>query len=77
MPKTLWVTKGHSRSGISVTWTKSKQRIDISGWYDSCVGIEGESFALKDFFDRLGISEKDCIKAFRKKGQCYRMESSL
>jgi len=65
MPTTLYIAKEWSSSGISITWVKSRQRIDVSGWYDSCVGIEGESFTLREFFDQLGISEKDCRKAFR------------
>jgi len=51
-------------SGIDVTWTKSAQRLDFSGWYDSCVGIEGDSMSLREFFDTLGITEKDCKKAW-------------
>ena len=39
--------------------------LDIGGWYDSLVGIETHSLQLREFFDKLGITEKDCIKAFK------------
>ena len=59
-------TEGYG-SGIQVAWTPTSKRIDISGYYDSCVGIEGVSMSLRGFFDHLGITEKDCIKAFQGK----------
>jgi hypothetical protein len=31
------------------------------------VGIEGESLTLREFFDRLNITEAHCRKAFREK----------
>lgn len=63
MPKTISI--GTDNSGIAVTWTPSAKRIDIHGWYDSMVGIEGRSFALAEFFRELGITEKDVKKAFK------------
>jgi hypothetical protein len=39
-------------------------RLDIGGWYDSIVGISGESMSLRAFFDRLGITEHHCKRAF-------------
>lgn len=65
MPKSLYFHPEYSNSGIEVRWTPSAQRIDISGWYDSFVGIQGGSMNLKEFFDKLGITEKDCKKAFK------------
>jgi hypothetical protein len=64
MPKTLYV--GNCiRNGIDITWTRSREKqLYISGWYDSCVGIEGEELSLRYFFNELGITEKDCQKAF-------------
>lgn len=38
MPKTIYLSESDS-SGISITWTPTVQRIDISAWYDSMVGI--------------------------------------
>ena len=55
------------RQGISVSFTKSTQRLSISGWYDSTVGIEGAQMTLREFFDRVGINEKDCKWAFTTK----------
>lgn len=52
-----------SSSGICIDYIKSRKRIYISGWYDSCVGIQGDSLELKDFFLKLGITENDCKKA--------------
>ena len=65
MPKRLDLSDETGRSGISVTWTPSAQRLDIGAWYDSFVGIEGDSMTLRQFFDKLGISKKDCAKAFK------------
>jgi hypothetical protein len=69
MPKKLWLPReatgpmsGHS--GLDVTWTKSAQRLDFGGWYDSWVGIPGDSLTLREFFDALGITESDCAKAW-------------
>jgi len=53
-----------SRSGIKISYTMSNQAIAIFGWYDGFVGIEGESMTLREFFIRLGITEKECHKAF-------------
>jgi len=65
MPTTIYVPQDipDMHSGISITWTKSAQRIDISGWYDQFVGIEGSSFTLSEFFKKLGITKKDVIVA--------------
>ncbi len=64
MPKRIYLPADANRSGIDVTWTKSAQRLDIGGWYDSHVGLEGDSMTLRQFFDQLGITEQDCKKAF-------------
>ena len=53
------------RSGISVTFVRSRGTLYISGWYDSFVGIEGEGVTLSEFFRLVGITLKDCEKAFR------------
>jgi hypothetical protein len=66
MPKTIYVPKDTNRSGIYFTWTPSAQRLDIGGWYDSCVGIQSKSFSLSEFFEDLGITEKDCLRAFKR-----------
>lgn len=63
MPKTIFL--GNESNGMSVTWTPSAQRLDIDGWYDGIVGIEGGSFTLAEFFSELGITEKDVMKAIK------------
>jgi len=63
MPKTL--NLGNYKSGITITWTPSASRLDISGYFDEFVGIEGGSFQLSEFFVELGITEKDVRKALK------------
>lgn len=65
MPKRLDLSDEWGHSGINITWTPSVQRLDVGAWYDSHVGIEGDSMTLRQFFDKLGITEKDCAKAFK------------
>jgi hypothetical protein len=65
MTKRFYVPKNAKNSGIEVIWTPSSQQLYVSGWYDSMVGIEGESMSLRKFFDRLGITETDCKKAWK------------
>ena len=65
MPKTLCIPRDAGRSGISVTYTKSRNVISVSGYYDSCVGIDGESFALYEFFELLEIPAKNVRSALK------------
>lgn len=68
MPKTLLLPLGEDArrySGIGITWTPSAGRLNISGWYDSCVGIQDTALTLAEFFTRLGITEGDVRRAFR------------
>ena len=71
MPKIAYLPRRldntFSNSGIDVTWTPSAQRLSIGGWYDTCVGIQSDSMTLLEFFELLGITEKDCQKAWRRK----------
>lgn len=67
MPNRIYF--GGDSSGIDVTWTKTRQRLDIGGWHHGCVGIEGGSMNLREFFGALGITAKDCEKAFREERQ--------
>lgn len=55
----------YSSSGICVEYIKSRRTIYIDGWYDSGVGIQGGEFDLSKFFGMLGITRKDCKKAFK------------
>ena len=66
MPKTIYLGEENSNCGIDITWTKTRQRLDIGGWYDSSVGIQSSEITLGVFFDLLGITEEDCRKAFRR-----------
>lgn len=70
MPVKMWIPRVETdpTSGISVEWTKTAQRLDFYGWYNTHVGIEGDSMTLREFFDALGITEKDCAKAWRNDG---------
>ena len=51
--------------GISINYVKTPMRVDISGWFDHFVGIEGRSYPLGDLLRLLGITLKDCEKALR------------
>lgn len=52
------------RSGIDVMYIQRRKTLRISGWYDSFVGIESTEITLKDFFEKLNITLKDCQSAF-------------
>jgi hypothetical protein len=68
MPKTVYFPEPagpRDRSGIAVEWTKTRGVLHISGWYDTYVGIQGTEISLREFFDRLGITSRDCAKAFK------------
>ena len=60
MPKRINIPEDATSSGIDITWTNTAQRLDIGGWYDSFFGIESGSMLLREFFDKLGITEADC-----------------
>ena len=70
MPKMLWMPRDASRpqsahEGLDVTWTKTTQRLRFGVWYDSFVGIDGDSMTLREFFDALGITRKDTDRAWK------------
>lgn len=65
------------RSGIEITYKKTRQLLEVSGWYDSFVGIEGNTLTLHQFFTLLGITLKDCTRAFKeKKNEAQRLNQS-
>ena len=66
MTKRLDLANECRHSGIYITWTPSAQRLDVGGWYDLFNGLKTHSLTLRQFFDELGITEKDCAKAFRR-----------
>ncbi len=64
-PKKIYLPEDAVHSGIDVTFVKSSQSLRIGDWYDGMVGISGGEISLKDFFQKLGITEKCCQKAFK------------
>ena len=56
---------GDDHSGIDVTFIRSRMSLEIGGWYDQFVGIETTVMPLREFFDRVGIREADCRRAFK------------
>lgn len=66
MKQRIDITDEYSSSGISITYVKSRKTLWVSGWYDSFVGIQGRSLSLAEFFNELGISEKDLKSVFKK-----------
>lgn len=54
-------------SGVEITYTPTANRLDINGWYDGFVHIQGASMTLREFFDALGIDQKTCESAFKRK----------
>jgi hypothetical protein len=63
-----FVPEWRSNAGVSIEWRPRSQRLGISGFYDTGFGgVEGESLTLREFFDRLNITEAHCRKAFGKK----------
>lgn len=55
MPKSIWIPEESGREGIQVTYTKSRDVLNISGWYDTFVGIEGKEIPFTEFCRQLGI----------------------
>lgn len=53
---TIYLPEDANRSGIDITYIKSKDEIEIGGWYDSCVGIQSTRMPFKTFCEKLGIN---------------------
>ena len=70
MHKTVLIPEDAKDSGIYVAWTPADGRIVIGGWYDSLVDLEPGSMTLAELFVKLGITEKDVMKAFANAKQC-------
>lgn len=69
MPKEMILTTEYDTGkGIKITWVKSANRLDFVGWFDGSYGciMPEKSPTLREFFDTLGITEKDCRKAFKR-----------
>ena len=56
---------GGKRDGIYIQFNRSKSMIHVCGWYDTYVGIEGESISLHEFIARIGITKADVAKAMK------------
>jgi hypothetical protein len=54
-------------AAIEVTWTPTRNRLELSGYYDGFVHIYGASMTLREFFDALGIDKRTCDLAFKEK----------
>jgi len=67
MPKEIFLAreKERSHSGIHITYYKTKRLFEIRGWYDSFVGIEGDTLTLKELLETFNITVKDCEKALK------------
>ncbi len=63
--KKIYLPEDATRSGVDITYIKGSQELRIGGWYDGMVGISGGEISLKDFFQKLGITEQCCQKAFK------------
>jgi hypothetical protein len=48
-----------NRAGIRLEVNHTHNTLDISGWYDGQVGIEGATVPLKEFLKEMGITAKD------------------
>jgi hypothetical protein len=65
MKEAYFCVSDHSHEGISIRWTRSRGALYVSGWYDGFVGIQGEEVPLREFLQRIGITEADVRKAFK------------
>ena len=53
---------GDYESGITIEYVKSKKHLNIYGYYDHYVGIEGDTITLAEFCEKLGITREDIPK---------------
>ena len=57
MSKTLYLKSDNVRSsGIDITYVKSRNALEIGGWYGLYIGIECTTMPLPQFFRELGIT---------------------
>ena len=47
----------YSRSGVCVEYVKKSNTLNVHGWYDTYVGIEGSVIGLREFLDALGVPD--------------------
>jgi len=46
---------GDDTSGISVVYIKSRNVLQVGGWYDHIAGIQSTEIPLPEFLDKLGV----------------------
>jgi len=46
-------------TGIHISYSRRRGTVTVSGWYDHCVGIEGEELTLDEFLTRIGVTRRD------------------
>ena len=63
------VVVGDGASGIRVSYTKSRRALELSGWFDHFVGIEGGEVGLAEFLSALGVSDRDLRAVLRERSQ--------
>ena len=56
---TVYFPEDANRSGIGVTFIRSRRTISIGGWYDTMVGIESSTLDLGEFLKRIGVRTVD------------------
>ena len=59
MPRRIDI--GNEHAGITISYTRARKALYISGWYDRCVGIEGAEIPLAEFLARLGIGKEALV----------------
>ena len=52
-----------SDDGVVITYLPDAMRVELYGYFDTAMRIEGESFSLADFLTELGITEADVLRA--------------
>jgi len=55
MPFTIYVPKNAESSGVSITYTPSRNALSISSWYDHICGSESEEFTLSELLEELHV----------------------
>ena len=65
MCRVIYIPGNANYRGVEIAWTSSTEQLDIGEWYN-LARIPSESMTLAEFFQKLGITEKDVRKAFKK-----------
>jgi len=57
----------YKEEGVVIQFDNDTQMLYVGGWFVEFMGIPFVKVPLIDFFNQLGISLKDCRKAFSAK----------